>query len=123
MEWLLANKPAGSILMVDEAYIHLAGGASSMVDMAARTKRSSSFAPSPSCTVWLGCARARQLAVRTYLKNHAYSGGALPVTAMVGAAASLKVKNLVPERRKIIQDVREDVLSFLDKNNFHYVHP
>jgi histidinol-phosphate/aromatic aminotransferase/cobyric acid decarboxylase-like protein len=27
----------------------------------------------------------------------------------------------VPERREIIQNVREDVLGFLDKHNFHYV--
>jgi histidinol-phosphate aminotransferase len=50
-----------------------------------------------------------------------YSAGAMPVTAMVAATASLKVKNLVPERRKIIKDVREDVLTFLDKHNFGYV--
>ena len=50
-----------------------------------------------------------------------YTAGALPVTAMVGATASLKVKNLVPERRKIIKDVREDVFAFLDKHNFKYV--
>src|SRR5215469_6896491 len=40
---------------------------------------------------------------------------------MVGAQASLKVKNVVPERRKIIQNTREDVFNFLDKHNFAYV--
>ena len=40
---------------------------------------------------------------------------------MVGATASLKVKTLIPERRKIIKDVREDVFSFLEKNNIAYV--
>ncbi len=40
---------------------------------------------------------------------------------MVAATASLKSKTLVPERRKIIGDVRKDVLAFLDKHNFKYV--
>src|ERR1017187_7880485 len=54
-------------------------------------------------------------------KIASYSSGALPVTGMAGATASLKSKTLVPERRKIIAGVRTDVLSFLDKHNFKYV--
>jgi histidinol-phosphate/aromatic aminotransferase/cobyric acid decarboxylase-like protein len=50
-----------------------------------------------------------------------YSAGALPVTGMVGATASLKVKDLVPKRRKIIADVREDTFAYLDKHNFKFV--
>jgi histidinol-phosphate/aromatic aminotransferase/cobyric acid decarboxylase-like protein len=50
-----------------------------------------------------------------------YGAGALPVTGMVGANTSLKVKTLVPERRKIIGDIREDVFNFLAKNNFTFV--
>jgi histidinol-phosphate/aromatic aminotransferase/cobyric acid decarboxylase-like protein len=45
----------------------------------------------------------------------------MPITGMVGARTSLLVKNLVPERRKMIKDVREDVFSFMDKHNFKYV--
>jgi histidinol-phosphate aminotransferase len=40
---------------------------------------------------------------------------------MVAATASLKSKGLVPERRKIIAGVRENVFEFLDKHNFQYV--
>ncbi len=50
-----------------------------------------------------------------------YSAGALPVTGMVGAIASLQSKSLVPERRKIIKDIREETFEFLDKHNFSYV--
>jgi histidinol-phosphate/aromatic aminotransferase/cobyric acid decarboxylase-like protein len=45
----------------------------------------------------------------------------MPVTAMAAATASLKSKNVVPERRKIIGDVRGDVLGFLEKHRFKYV--
>ena len=50
-----------------------------------------------------------------------YGPGMLPSTGMIGARVSLGVKNLVPERRRIVRDTREDVFSFLEKNSFSYV--
>src|SRR5471030_2005630 len=44
-----------------------------------------------------------------------------PIILRRSATASLKSKTLVPERRKIIGDVRQDTLAFLDKHNFKYV--
>jgi histidinol-phosphate aminotransferase len=122
MEWLLANKPQGSILMVDEAYIHIAEGASTMTDLAGKDK---DLIVLRTFSKLFGMAGLRAGAaigrpdLLDRLSN--YSAGALPITSMVAANASLKVKTLVPERRKRIKDVREDVLSFLDKHNFHYV--
>jgi histidinol-phosphate aminotransferase len=55
------------------------------------------------------------------LKISQYSSGALPVTGMAGATASLKSASVVPERRKIIAAVRGNVFEFLEKNRFHYV--
>jgi len=122
MEWLLANKPAGSILVVDEAYIHIADGASSMVDMAAQDKEIIILRTFSKLYGMAGL-RAGAAIGRPDLLNKImpYSAGALPVTAMVGATTSLKVKTLVAERRKIIKDIREDTLSFLDEHHFHYV--
>ncbi len=37
---------------------------------------------------------------------------------MVGAIASLKVKGLVEARRKIIADIREETVEWLDKKGF-----
>jgi histidinol-phosphate/aromatic aminotransferase/cobyric acid decarboxylase-like protein len=45
----------------------------------------------------------------------------LPITGMAAASASLEQKNLVPERRKLIGQVREDTFSFMEKHKFHYV--
>src|SRR5258705_230326 len=50
-----------------------------------------------------------------------YSTGALPVTGMAAGTASLKSKTVIPQRRKIIGDVRNDVQAFLEKHNFKYV--
>ena len=44
-----------------------------------------------------------------------YGAGALPVTGMVGAIASLKVKGLVEQRRKAIAEIREETAGWLDQ--------
>ena len=122
MEWLLANKPAGSVLVVDEAYIHIADGATSMVDMAAKDKEIIVLRTFSKLYGMAGLRAGAAIGRPDLLeKIMPYSAGALPVTAMIGATTSLKVKTLVPERRKIIKDIREDTLAFLDKNHFHYV--
>ncbi len=122
MEWLLANKPAGSILMVDEAYIHIAEGASTMVDMAAKDQDIIVLRTFSKLYGMAGL-RAGAAIGRPDLLNKImpYSAGANPVTAMIGATTSLKVKTLVAERRKIIKDIREDTLAFLDQHHVHYV--
>jgi len=122
MEWLLANKPAGSILMVDEAYIHLAEGASTMVDMAAKDKDIIILRTFSKLYGMAGLRAGAAIARPDLLeKISRFSAGAMPVTAMVGAATSLRVKTLVAERRKYVKEVREDTLAFLDKHHFHYV--
>jgi histidinol-phosphate/aromatic aminotransferase/cobyric acid decarboxylase-like protein len=54
-------------------------------------------------------------------KQGGFSAGMLPITGMAAASASLQVNTLIPERRKIMGDVREDVFSYLEKNKFKYV--
>jgi histidinol-phosphate aminotransferase len=121
IEWLIANKPEGTVLLLDEAYIH--------------------FTDEPTCSDMVAIDKDL-IILRTFSKLYgmaglragaamgrpdligklmSYGAGALPVTGMVGATASLKVKNLVPERRRIVKDVREDVFAFLQKNNVAFV--
>jgi histidinol-phosphate aminotransferase len=45
----------------------------------------------------------------------------MPITGMVGANTSLKVKSLVPERKANLKIVREDTFAFLEKNNIKYM--
>jgi histidinol-phosphate aminotransferase len=54
-------------------------------------------------------------------KLNGHTAGALPITAMAAGIASLKSKTLVPERRKIIADIRNDVFAWMDKHKFSYV--
>jgi histidinol-phosphate/aromatic aminotransferase/cobyric acid decarboxylase-like protein len=54
-------------------------------------------------------------------KINSFSAGAMPITAMVGAIASLKVKNLVTERRKILGATREDTFNWLTARNVRFI--
>jgi histidinol-phosphate aminotransferase len=121
IEWLVANKPAGCVVVLDEAYIHIAGAPMGSY-MVAQDKDVIILRTFSKLYGMAGLRAGAALGRPDLLEKIApYSAGALPVTGMVGATVSLKQKNLVTERRKIIKDVREDVFAFMDKNNFKYV--
>jgi histidinol-phosphate aminotransferase len=121
IEWLLENKPKGSILLLDEAYIHIAG-APMCSDLVAKDKDIIILRTFSKIYGMAGLRAGAAIGRPDLLQKIApYSSGALPVTGMAAATASLKSKKLVPERRKIIGEVRADVLGFLDKHNFKYV--
>jgi len=121
IEWLAANKPAGSILMIDEAYIHIAG-APMMSYLAAADKDVIVLRTFSKLYGMAGLRAGAAMGRPDLLKKiMPYSSGALPITGMVGATTSLKTKGLVETRRKIIADVREDTFAYLTKNNFKFV--
>jgi len=121
IDWLLANKPAGSILLIDEAYIHFSD-APHTTDLVAAGKDVVVLRTFSKIYGMAGLRAGAALGRPDLLKRmSSYAAGALPVTAMVGATASLKSKTIVAERKKINSRVREDTLEFLDKHNFHYV--
>jgi histidinol-phosphate aminotransferase len=119
--WLVANKPKGSILMIDEAYTHISGAPFSS-EYVAKDQDVIVLRTFSKIYGMAGLRAGAALAKPDLLESLGhYSAGAMPITGTVGARVSLTVKNLVPERRKIIKDVREDVFAFMDKNNFKYV--
>ena len=121
IEWLVANKPAGSVIMLDEAYIHLSSEPFGSKYVAA--DKDVIILRTFSKLYGMAGLRAGAAIARPDLleKISPYSAGALPITGMIGANTSLKVKGLVVERRKIIKDIREDTLAFLDKKGYKYV--
>jgi histidinol-phosphate aminotransferase len=122
IEWLLANKPAGSILMVDEAYIHIAEAAVPTTDLAGKDKDIVVLRTFSKLYGMAGLRAGAAIGRPDLLRQiQNYSAGALPITGVVGATTSLKVKGLVAERRAKIKEIREDTFAFLDKHNFHYV--
>ncbi len=121
IDWLVANKPAGSILLIDEAYVHFTD-APRTTDLAAAGKDIIVLRTYSKIYGMAGLRAGAAMGRPDLLKRIGeYHAGALPVTAMTGATASLKAKNLVPERKRINEQVRESTFEFLDKHNFHYI--
>lgn len=121
IEWLVANKPKGSVVMIDEAYTHIAG-APFNTDLVAADKDVIVLRTFSKIYGMAGLRAGAAIARPDLLDRiEGFSHAMLPITGMAAASASLEQKNLVPERRKIIADVRNDTLSFLAKHNFHYV--
>src|SRR5262249_18539426 len=112
----------GSIVLIDEAYIH--------------------FTDAPSC-IDLVKADKDVIVLRTFSKIYGMAGlrcgfavarpdllekiqqycgwNAMPVTAVAAASASLRVAQLVPERRQINAAIRTETFEWLDRNGYRYI--
>lgn len=122
IEWLYQNKPKGALLLIDEAYIHLSKNAVPMTDYVAADKDIIVLRTFSKLYGMAGLRAGAAIARPDLLDRiSGYGAGIMPVTGMLGANVSLKVRNLVPERRKIIADIREDVFSWMAKNNYSFV--
>ena len=121
-EYLVANKPQGSIVMIDEAYIHISKKAVPCSDLVAANKDVVVLRTFSKLYGMAGLRAGAAFARPDLLqKITPYSAGAMPVTAMVGATASIQSKTVVPERRKIMSDIREDTFSWLTAKNVEFI--
>ncbi len=126
IEWLLDNKPAGSIVMLDEAYTHIAPNAYFCSDLVAKGKDIVILRTFSKIYGMAGL-RAGALIARPDLmeKISGWTGSLVwsspSLTGMVAATASLQSKNLIPERRAKIGAVREDVFNFFEKKKVKYI--
>jgi len=121
IEWAVANKPKGSVIMIDEAYIHIAG-ISSCSDLVAADKDVVILRTFSKIYGMAGIRAGAALGRPDLLeKVGQFTAGSLPTTGMAAATASLKVKTLVPERREKIKIIREENLAFLEKHGYKTV--
>jgi histidinol-phosphate aminotransferase len=122
IEWLVANKPKGAVVMIDEAYTHIAPGAPFCSDLVAADKDVVVLRTFSKIYGMAGLRAGAAFAKPDLLDRLvSYGAGMMPITGMAAASASLQQKNLIPERQKLIGDVRESTFSFLEKNKFSYV--
>ena len=121
IEWVVANKPAGSILLLDEAYLHFSEDAAG-TDFVAKGKDVVVLRTFSKLYGMAGLRAGASIARPDLLaKMRPYGAGALPLTGMVGAHASLKHKTLIADRRKLNKQIREDLFSWLSKKNFSFM--
>ena len=122
IDYLVANKPAGSMVMIDEAYIHFSKNAVRCSDLVAAGKDVIVLRTFSKLYGMAGLRAGAALARPDLLeKIRRFSAGAMPVTSMAGAIASLQVKNLVAERSKILADTREDVFNWLVARKVEFI--
>ena len=121
IEWLVANKPKNSVVMIDEAYTHIAG-APFHTDMVAADKDVIVLRTFSKIYGMAGLRAGAAIARPDLLQKVSnFSSTMMPITGMAAASASLQVKSLIPERRKYMADVREDVFGFLEKHKVTFV--
>jgi histidinol-phosphate aminotransferase len=119
--WALDHKPAGSILLVDEAYIHIAGSPS-VIDQVALGKDIIVLRTFSKIYGMAGIRCGVAFGRPDLLKKLDFYGrNALPVTALAAASASLKQSDLVLTRRKIIADTRTSTFVWLDSKGYKYI--
>jgi histidinol-phosphate aminotransferase len=122
IEYLLEHKPKGSIVLVDEAYIH--------------------FCDAPSC-MDLVKADKDVVLLRTFSKIYGMAGlrcgmaiarpdllekienftgwNSMPITTQAAAMASLKDAQLVPERKRLNATIRAATFQWLDQHGYKYI--
>ncbi len=121
IEYLVENKPKGSIVMVDEAYLHFCDAPSTLdlvkagKDVVVLRTFSKAYGMAG---LRCGFAVARPDLLEK-ITDHAGSNF-MPVTAVAAAAASLKDAELVPERKRINAGIRQETFQWLDSNGYAY---
>jgi len=121
IEYALANKPAGSILLIDEAYIHFSDATPS-IDLVKADKdvvvlrTFSKIYGMAGLRCGLAIARPDLMA-----KIQKFGMNFMPILAVAAATCSLQEPTLVAERRKINTDIRTEVFSWLAANNYQFI--
>ena len=120
IEYAVANAPKGTILLIDEAYIHLSDATPSLdfvkdgKDVIVLRTFSKLYGMAG---IRMGLAIARPELLKKY---RAFGENSLPITALAAAKASLLDRDLVPTRKKIIGDLRTETLAWLKSNGFSF---
>src|SRR5437879_10928077 len=122
IEQLVAAKPKGSVVLVDEAYIHFSDGVSALDLVKAdrdvivlRTFSKIYGMAGIRCGLAIG--RPDLLA-----KLENFSGwSAMPITAVAAATASLKHEHLVSERKQLNASIRQTPFDWLGSHGYSFV--
>jgi len=121
IEQLVAAKPKGSVVLVDEAYIHFSDGVSALDLVKAdqdvivlRTFSKIYGMAGIRCGMAIG--RPDLLA-----KLESFGGwSAMPITALAAATASLRHEHLVPERKQLNAAIRQKTFDWLSSQGYSY---
>jgi len=121
IEELVAKKPKGSVVLVDEAYIHFSDTTTALdlvnagQDVVVLRTFSKIYGMAG---IRCGAAIARPDLLQKIIPQG--GGSAMPVTSLVAASASLKHTQLVPDRKRINTEIREKTFDWLKSQGYSF---
>jgi histidinol-phosphate aminotransferase len=116
--WALDHKPHGSILLIDEAYIHFCD-APDVLDLVAAGKDVIVLRTFSKVYGMAGLRCGLALARPDLLATlNQFGQNPMPITASGAANASLLEADLVPKRKKIVGDTRRETIAWLKQRNY-----
>lgn len=122
IEYLLEHKQKDAIVLVDEAYIHFSDTAKRSNDLVAADKDIVVLRTFSKVYGMAGLRAGFAMGRPDLLaKLRPYGVGFMPITGLACATASMKVKNLVAERKAINKGIRENTFAFLEKRGVEYI--
>jgi histidinol-phosphate aminotransferase len=120
IEAIVAGAPSDTVVMIDEAYIHLSDATPSL-DFVKDGKNVIVLRTFSKLYGMAGLRLGFAIAKPDLIKKLNYFGqNSLPVTTIAAAKASLIDTDLVPTRKKIIGDIRVENLAWLKSNGFEF---
>jgi histidinol-phosphate aminotransferase len=119
IEWLLANKPAGSVVLVDEAYIHYSD-AQSCLDLVATGQDILVLRTFSKIYGMAGARLGLAIGHPALLERLAVFGGDnVPAgSALFGGLASLEDVKLLPQRKALNAQLRDETITWLKGRGF-----
>ncbi len=119
--YALENKPKGTVLLVDEAYIHLSSSPS-VIDQVVAGKDIIVLRTFSKVYGMAGIRCGFAVARPDLLARLQHFGmNSMPITAAAAANASLLDASLVPARKKIIADTRNQTFAFLTAKGYKFI--
>jgi histidinol-phosphate aminotransferase len=127
IDWLAANLPPHTILLVDEAYFHFADP--TLIETAIKhvragknvivTRTFSKIYGMAGARAGFGCAKPELVqAMNPFMDK------VIPILALRAATAALgERETLVPERRANVARIRTELCDWLRQKNVHYIEP
>ncbi len=121
IEYALAHKPAGSILLIDEAYIHFSDAAPSL-DLVKADKDVIVLRTFSKLYGMAGVRCGLAVGRPDLLKKIGYYGmNPMPIMAVAAATASLNDPGIIAQRKTINTGLRKQTFDWLAANNYKFI--
>jgi histidinol-phosphate aminotransferase len=118
IEYLVANAPKDTLILIDEAYIHLCEQPRSL-DFVKEGRNVVVLRTFSKLYGMAGIRMGFAIGPKEQLAKYQYFGqNSLPITALAAAKVSIEDPELVPTRRKLIGGVRAETLAWLKSEGY-----